>query len=211
MNLLCEWCCESRKCECVAVPLPKPRYMLATRGTDTVSRPICNLPSDGPRIVIQHLESKMCLATGCNNQKALDPTGGMYNPGKSYEYCSRYCARTSGRLPEEQITDELCGGCSPAPECAVIDCYNTAWFDKRKYSFSLGCTRSHTEHAKSGQHMLPLSTIELSYSSCRAFASNTSVPVGQDVTVVQRVIQDPDQAFQSWCPDVDWSDDQVTG
>jgi hypothetical protein len=35
MNLFCEWCCESQKCECVAVPIPKPRSMLATRGTDT--------------------------------------------------------------------------------------------------------------------------------------------------------------------------------
>ena len=103
-------------------------------------------------------ESKTCMTTGCYNQRALDPTGGMDNPDKSYEYCSRYCARTSGRLPEEQTTDELCGGCSPAPDCAVINCYNTAWFDKRKHSFSLGCTRSHTEHA------------ELSYSSCRALA-----------------------------------------
>ena len=174
MNLLCEWCCESQKCECVAVPLPKPRSMLATRGTDTVSRPNCNLPSDGSRIVIQQLESKTCLTTGCNNQKALDPTGGMDNPGKSYEYCSRYCARTSGRLPEEQITDELCGGCSPAPECAVINCYNTAWFDKRKHSFSLGCTRSHTEHA------------ELSYSSCRVLAGNTSVPPAESTSDVAR-------------------------
>ena len=39
MNLLCEWCCESQDCECIAVPIPKPRSMIATRGTDTVSRP----------------------------------------------------------------------------------------------------------------------------------------------------------------------------
>jgi hypothetical protein len=220
------------------VPLPKPRSMIATRGTDTVSRPNCSLPSDASMIAknseakhaaqrelcggitkrgmacknakaacpyhqIYQPESKTCMTTGCYNQRALDPTGGMDNPDKSYEYCSRYCARISRGLPEEQTTEELCGGCNPAPDCAVINCYNTAWFDKRKQSFSLGCTRSHTEHA------------ELSCSSCRALAGNTSVPVGSDehqyVVVVQRVVQDTDQALQNWCSDMDCSNDQMTG
>ena len=222
MNLLCEWCCESQECECLAVPLPKPRSMIATRGTDTVSRTNCSITSEVSMIAknseaihaaqralcgartkhgmackntkaacphhqIYQPESKLCMTIGCYNQRALDPTGGMDNPGKSYEYCSRYCARMSRGLPEEQTTEELCGGCNPAPNCAVINCYNTAWFDKRNQSFSLGCTRSHTEHAK------------LSYSSCRA------------LPVVQRVVQDTDQALQNWCSNMDCSNDQMTG
>jgi len=224
MNLLCEWCCESQDCECIAVPIPKPRSMIATRGTDTVSRPnywsnhgfeLCgartmhgmackNAKASCRHHRIYQPESELCMAAGCYNQRALDPSGGMDNPGKSYEYCSRYCARTSMGLPEEQTTEELYDhSCNPAPDCAVINCYNKAWFDKRKRSFSLGCTRSHTEHAK------------LSYSSCRALAGNTSVPVGSDehqyVIVVQKVVQDTDQALQNWCSDMDCSNDQMTG
>ena len=45
MNLLCEWCCESQDCECIAVPIPKPRSMIATRGTDTVSSCVEQEPS----------------------------------------------------------------------------------------------------------------------------------------------------------------------